>query len=298
MGWRILYIEESDNVCSYLDNVKVKRSSDEILIPYKDIHTIIIDNYKTYLTTNFLIKCAENKINLIICGLEHLPISYVLPISGNIQTPLVLSKQLEWSDSIKANVQKIIIKGKIENQIEVLEKNNCDKAVIDKLKEFKEEVKIGDVTNREGLAAKMYFRELFGKEFIRFSDDIVNASLNYGYTIIRTQISKVLISKGLNTCIGFFHRGIDNNFNLSDDIIEVFRPIIDDFVLNNCVNKERFSREDRLNLIKLSTKNTLYHNQTNTFLNVINMYISEILEKITTNKIEEIEIPLFRNYNV
>ena len=121
---------------------------------------------------------------------------------------------------------------------------------------------------------------------------------NYGYTIIRTQISKVLISKGLNTCIGFFHRGIDNNFNLSDDIIEVFRPIIDDFVLNNCVNKERFSREDRLNLIKLSTKNMLYHNQTNTFLNVINMYISEILEKITTNKIEEIEIPLFRNYNV
>ena len=120
MGWRILYIEESDNVCSYLDNVKVKRSSDEILIPYKDIHTIIIDNYKTYLTTNFLIKCAENKINLIICGLEHLPISYVLPISGNIQTPLVLSKQLEWSDSIKANVQKIIIKGKIENQICVI----------------------------------------------------------------------------------------------------------------------------------------------------------------------------------
>lgn len=298
MGWRIVYIEESDNVSSYLDNVKIRRSSDDILIPYKDIHTLIIDNYKTNLTTNFLIKCAENKINLIICGLEHLPIAFVNPISGYAQSPLVLKKQLEWTSALKDKLHKQIIKGKIQNQMQVLILNKKNIEVINKLKQFMDQVLDGDVTNREGLAAKMYFRELFGPNFIRFDDDIINASLNYGYTILRTQISKVLISKGLNTTLGIFHRGIDNQFNLSDDIIEVFRPIVDNYVYNNMMNKEYFSRDDRMNIIKLTTKNMKYNNQKNTFFNVINLYVSSILEKIDTQEIEKIEIPLISNYDI
>lgn len=298
MGWRIVYIEESDNVSSYLDNVKIKRLSDDILIPYKDIHTLIIDNYKTNLTTNFLIKCAEYKINLIICGLEHLPIALVSPIFGYSQSPLILKKQIEWNDDLKKKLHKKIIKGKIFNQIQVLDLNNKSTEVIDKLKQFMEQVLDGDITNREGLAAKIYFRELFGKNFIRFNEDIINASLNYGYTILRTQISKVLISKGLNTSLGIFHRGIDNQFNLSDDIIEVFRPIVDNYVYNNMLKKECFTREDRMNIIKLTTKNMKYNEKKNTFFNVINLYVSLILEKIDINEIEDIEMPLISNYDV
>lgn len=298
MGWRIVYIEESDSVSSYLDNVKIKRAADEILIPYKDIHTLIIDNYKTFLTTNFLIKCAENKVNLIICGLEHLPIASVTPISGNSQSPIILKKQIEWKEKIKQLVHKVIIKGKINNQRQVLEKYDMNKDVIAKLCQFCSEVKEGDITNREGLSAKMYFRELFGKEFIRFSDDVINYALNYGYTIMRTQISKVLISKGLTPSLGFFHRGTNNDFNLSDDIIEVFRPIIDDYVYKNMIKKEIFTRSDRMNLIKLTTKNMKYRNQNNTFLNVINLYVNEILDKIESGQIEEIEIPQFINYDI
>ncbi len=298
MGWRIVYIEESENVSSYLDNVRIKRLENDVLIPYRDIHTLIIDNYKTYLTTNFIIKCAENKINLIVCGLEHLPIAFVSPISGHSQSPLILKKQLEWSNSLKERLHKQIIKGKIENQIQVLISNNKSKEVIDKIMQFKNEVVNGDITNREGLAAKMYFRELFGNTFIRFSDDIINAALNYGYTILRTQISKVLISKGLNTSLGIFHRGIDNIFNLSDDIIEVFRPIIDDYVYKNMVNKECFTRDDRINIIQLTTKNMKYNGQRNTFFNVIGLYISNIMEKMDNKEIEELEMPLFINYDI
>ena len=298
MGWRIIYIEESENVSSYLDNVKIKRIDDEILIPYKDIHTLIIDNYKTVLTTNFIIKCAENKINLIICGLEHLPTAYVTPISGNSQSSQILKKQIGWADDMKNKLHKLIIKGKIENQIEVLEKNKKSCIVIEKLKKFKEEVLDGDITNREGLAAKMYFRVLFGEKFIRFNDDTINASLNYGYTILRTQISKVLISKGLNTSLGIFHRGITNDFNLSDDIIEVFRPIIDDYVLINMKNKIIFTKEDRMNIFKLTTKNMRYKDKVNTFFNVVNMYVSDIIDNIDKNSTEKIEFPYFKNYDI
>ena len=298
MGWRIVYIEESESVGSYLDNVKIKRASDEILIPYKDIHTLLIDNYKTNLTTNFLIKCAENKINLIICGLEHLPIAHVMPISGNAQLPMILKKQIEWKENTKQILHKVIIKGKINNQQQVLIKHTKDNEVIKKLQQFANEVLDGDTTNREGLAAKMYFRELFGKDFIRFSDDVINYALNYGYTIMRTQISKVLISKGLNPSLGIFHRGITNEFNLSDDIIEVFRPIVDDYVYQNMMNKGIFTRNDRMELIKLTTKNMKYKNQNNTFLNVINAYVSDIIDKIESELVEEVEIPIFNNYDV
>lgn len=298
MGWRIVYIEESDNVSSYLDNVKIKRINDDILIPYRDIHTLIIDNYKTYLTTNFIIKCAEYKINLIICGLEHLPIAFVNPISGNSQSPLVLKKQLEWKNNMKEKLHKLIIKGKIENQVQILISNNKNIDVINKIKQFKNQTIDGDLTNREGLAAKMYFRELFGNNFIRFNDDVVNAALNYGYTILRTQISKVLISKGLNTNLGIFHRGIDNQFNLSDDIIEVFRPIVDNYVYKNILNKDTFTREDRINLIKITTKNMKYNGQKHTFLNVINLYVSNIIDYMNNKEDVEIEMPLLTNYDI
>lgn len=298
MSWRIVYIEESESVSSYLDNVKIKRIGEDVLIPYRDIHTLIIDNYKTNLTTNFLIKCAENKINLIICGLEHLPISCVYPINGNTQMLTVLKKQLQWSNEIKEIVQAKIIKIKIENQLQVLKKHKKDINVINKLMLFKDEVLNGDVTNREGLAAKMYFRELFGKDFIRFSDNVINYALNYGYTIMRTQISKVLISKGFNTSIGFFHCGPTNNFNLSDDIIEVFRPIVDDYVFSNMMNKEIFTRNDRIDLIKLTTKDMRYNSQKTTFLNVINQYVTNIIEGIESENIENIEMPLFINYDI
>ena len=298
MGWRIVYIEESESVSSYLDNVKIKRASDEILIPYKDIHTLLIDNYKTNLTTNFLIKCAENKINLIICGLEHLPIAHVMPISGNAQLPMILKKQIEWKENTKQILHRVIIKGKINNQRQVLIKHTKDSEIVKKLQQFADEVLDGDTTNREGLAAKMYFRELFGKDFIRFSDDVINYALNYGYTIMRTQISKVLISKGLNPSLGIFHRGITNEFNLSDDIIEVFRPIVDDYVYQNMMNKGIFTRNDRMELIKLTTKNMKYKNQNNTFFNVINAYVSDIIDKIESELVEEVEIPIFNNYDV
>jgi len=296
MGWRIVYIEESEYLSLYLDNIKIKRNDNDVTIPLSDIHSLIIDNYKSMLSVNLLNKCSEEKINVVLCGIDHMPKTIITPVSGNNQSPKMLQTQISWGEKIKEEIQRIIIVGKIENQNQVLEKHHKNPDVIKKIEFFKNETLPGDPGNREGLSAKMYFRELFGDDFTRFDDDSINSGLNYGYEILRSQISKVLISRGLNPAIGIFHRGAENCFNLSDDIIEVFRPIIDDYVFQHLSKKDLFTREHRLSLIKLTTKSMLYSKERQTLFNVINLYVNSILDCLNFGVLKEIEIPRFKDF--
>lgn len=297
MSWRVVYIEESDHLSLYLDNIKIRHKDNDITIPLSDIHTIIVDNYKTVLTVNLINKCMEYNINLLLCGIDHMPVLIVQPIKGNNQSAKMLFTQINWNENIKKNLHMKIIKGKILNQRQVLEKYNKSQEVIKKLNQYISEVEPGDVTNREGLASKIYFRELFGKDFIRFEDDVINAGLNYGYTIIRIQIAKVLLSRGLNPALGIFHRGPENTFNLADDIIEVFRPIVDSYVYKNLIGCEALTREHRVNLIKLTTKKMFYNNEHQTFFNVLNLYVNNILD-ILNNGVNTLIIPEYKNYDI
>lgn len=143
-----------------------------------------------------------------------------------------------------------------------------------------------DKSNREGLAAKVYFHELFGLDFRRFDDDIINAGLNYGYAILRSQISKTVIAKGLNPCLGIFHKGYDNPFNLSDDIIEVFRPLIDQYAYRNLRDAIIFTKKNRIELIELTGKDAIINFQKQTIFNVISMFIDKIIYIFETGDIE------------
>lgn len=297
MGWRVVYIEESDYLSLYLDNIKVKKNNQDIIIPISDIHTLIVDNYKASISVNLLNKCSSNKVNIILCGLGHMPQTIVYPISGNNQTPAILKKQFLWKERIKGLIHQKIVIEKIKNQAKVLERHKRNKDVINKLYQFSQEVLIHDSGNREGLSAKMYFRELFGSDFIRFSEDSINAGLNYGYAILRTQISKALISRGLNVSIGIFHHGPENMFNLSDDIIEIFRPLVDNYVAVNLNYETLFSREHRINLVKLTTKKMIFKEEKHTFFNVINKYIGDILNSLNTGNLE-INFPIIDFYDI
>lgn len=277
MSWRVLYIEDSERLSLYLDNIKIEKNGEYIYIPISDLHTIILDNYKINLSVHLINALTKANINFIICDIDHLPQSIVLPHQGHKLSFQMLKKQLNWSQSLKEQIHKFIVKNKIKNQISLLKSFNKSNETIDLLTSYYENVELGDKTNREGLAAKVYFRELFGKEFKRFSDDVLNAGLNYGYAILRSQISKVLVAKGLNTSIAFFHSSRENEFNLSDDIIEPFRPIIDNFVYKNLINESLFLREHRINIIKETTKKIVIDNKYQTIFNTIQIYVEGIL---------------------
>ena len=257
-------------------------NSEEILFPISDVLILIIDNYRCSLSIPLINKLVENNVCTILCGIDHMPKTTILPINGNFSQSGNIAKQIAWKQEHKALVHQLIVKAKIFNQVEILKKNNKRIDVSIKLMQFYDEVKLSDVTNREGLVAKMYFREMFGDNFVRFNDDVINAGLNYGYAIFRALISSVIVAKGYIGNLGIFHRGKQNNFNLSDDIIEVFRPIVDDYVLNNMIEDILFKQQHRDALIQLSTKKVEIDQRKQTIVNAINIYIEGILKVLET----------------
>lgn len=298
MGWRVLYITEGKHLSLYLDNLKIESQdkSQTFTIALRDIHSLIIDNYKASLTVRILNALTEFNVNVILCNIQHQPQSLVIPLFGAKKAPQVLKKQLGWDEHQKQIVHQNIIKAKLLNQLNLLKHLNKDLKSISLLEQYVSEVTFGDVTNREGLGAKVYFRALFGSGFKRFNDDVLNAGLNYGYSIIRSQISKTLTAKGLNTCLGIFHRGPENNFNLSDDFIEPFRPLIDYCVHNLLERVEIFKLEHRTALIAQTTKQMYFRKQKHTIFNVMNLYVDSMVNFLETGDLEKIDYPSFR-YN-
>ncbi len=124
---------------------------------------------------------------------------------------------------------KEIVKQKIFNQSKVLHLTNNDEKSRFQLKTYYEGVKRNDITNKEAIASRIYFNSIYGKEFIRFESDVQNNAINYFSTIIAAVIAKELVTYGIDTKIGIWHKSETNAFNLCYDLIEPYRPIIDYF---------------------------------------------------------------------
>lgn len=284
MSHRIIYIENCEYLRLYLDNLKVEYKDNDLFLPISDIQILVIDNYRSNLSVPLINKLMENNVCTIICGIDHLPTCYILPMNGHFSQSGNINKQIQWSEDNKKRVHQKIVKAKIFNQIEILKKNNKSFEVIEKLYQFLSEVELGDTTNREGLSAKMYFREMYGDDFIRFNEDVVNAGLNYGYSIFRSLISSIIVAKGYLPNLGIFHKGKQNMFNLSDDVIEVFRPIVDHYVYNNMMEDILFKQEHREALIQLTAKKIEIDGRKQTVNNAIYVYLESILKELETSK--------------
>lgn len=279
MSWRVLYVEESEMLSLYLDNVKVKRGTVELSFPLNDIAIIVIDNFRLSITINLLNACSLRNIPVVMCGDNHHPLNIVLPLNGHYNSSKIFLEQLEWKKELKNIFWKIYVKQKIKNQLFVLQylKPEANEA-IEILKTYIEEVQEYDSTNREGLSAKVYFRALFGTNFSRQNDDTINACLNYGYSILRALISKTIVAKGLNQQLGIFHKGPTNFFNLSDDIIEIFRPIIDMYVYKKFINEKIFLREHRMQILEILNMKICVDNQKITLNHAIERTIDGVIK--------------------
>lgn len=291
MGYKTLLIRDSDKLRLYLDNIVVENENGETRFLISNLKYLIIDNHKTVISAQLINKLVDNNVSLVICDLSHHPNAQLIPLNGHFLSSGILNKQLLWSNDLKREIHSLIVKHKINSQIVVLRRNNLSANVINKLSMFMSEVEDDDKSNREGLSAKMYFKELFGDNFIRFEDDIINAGLNYGYAIFRSLIEAIIVSKGLNPNIGIFHRGETNHFNLADDIIEVYRPIVDNYVYNNLSKNKLLTKEHRDNLIKLLDIRILFDGQIHSINNTIEMYIESIMKCFDNNDSKYVIFP-------
>lgn len=286
MGYRQVVIKKSERLHFKDNNLIVEKEEISSKIPLEDINYVLIEDSTTIITTRLLAEFGKNGIAVIICDESFKPTSIMFPYNYHYKQLEVVTSQLQLKEEFKNDYWDLIVKAKIENSTRVLEMTTKEEFPISKLKEYKEEVANGDSKNREGLAAKLYFRSLFGSDFIRFYDDAINNALNYGYTIICSAIIRNLAIFGLNSYLGLHHSSKINNFNLAYDFLEPYRSIVDKYVFENrdkIVNPLTF--DFRQKLINLLNKEVMHQNKKYTIEYSINLLIKSYVKSFTTGEI-------------
>ena len=193
---------------------------------------------------------------------------------------------------------KAIIERKIDNQISVLDHYSLSLDTIETMESLKSTIQPLDIENHEGIAAKVYFKALFGVGFVRDREegDPLNNALNYGYSIVRALMARALAAKGLLLSIGIKHHNIYNHFNLVDDCMEIYRPIIDDWVYFSMYKTQAlFSRDLRLNLVSMLSEVTVRHqNLSYSIADSMNRFADSLIRCMTDNN-EVLDLPLLDN---
>ena len=197
-------------------------------VPIEDIGCVIIENQRVCITIPLINALADSNVQVIFCNNKNMPNSMLYNLDNNITQGETLRNQMAVGETLKKQMWKQIVEAKIRNQSRLLDKIGCNGAI---LRPYYQNVKSGDADNREGIAARLYFQELMGKNFVRDRQMFgINALLNYGYTILRAAVARSLVASGLFPAIGIYHHHRSNAFPLADDMMEPYRPYVDEAV--------------------------------------------------------------------
>lgn len=199
--------------------------------PIEDIGLVVLDNNQITITSGILEALLENNCSIITCDSKSMPVGLMLPLYGNTVQNERFREQLSASLPLKKQLWQQTIKAKIENQSAVLinclgEESRC-------MKVWADDVKSGDSENLEARAAAYYWKTLFADidGFTRDREGISpNNLLNYGYAVLRAIIARALVSSGLLPTLGIHHHNRYNAYCLADDIMEPYRPYVDELV--------------------------------------------------------------------
>lgn len=283
MGWRTVVINKNCKL-SYKNDYLIIRSEDLKMIHLSEINTIIIENGMASITSYLINELSNKKIKLIICDEKHNPSCEMMPYYGSYNTSKKVIHQVNWSQERKDVAWQKIIIYKIHNQAMLLKNLNIDG--YEKLLEYEKQVEVADKTNREGHAAKVYFNLLYGMEFYRSEPDNTNISLDYGYTILLSLMNREIVSKGYITQIGINHKNEFNQFNLSCDLMEIFRPMVDEIVYKN--REFVFDKEYKHKLIDVCNREVYIQNKKQYLSNAIQIFINSVFDFLENNKESEI----------
>ena len=231
-------------------------------LPIEDLGFVVLEDQQISVSLPLLNALNDNNVAVIICNDKHMPSAMLLNLDGNsVQTEL-FGNQINASEPLKKNVWKQTIEAKIRNQAALLEKiGNKSGDVLS----LSGNVKSGDSTNLEGTAARLYWPRLFGPDFIRDRyGSPPNMLLNYGYIVLRAAVARALTGSGLLPTLGIFHHNKYNSFCLADDIMEPYRPFVDNYVhriYNEDQDKYIIEKEDKLRLLEVLTTDVMINNK-------------------------------------
>lgn len=238
--------------------IKMREDPDFIrTIPVEDIGYVLLENQQISITLPLLNALADNNAAVIVCTDKMMPNAMLLNLDSNSIQGERYREQVNASEPLKKNLWKQTVEAKIRNQAALLNKLDKDGDI---LKPYWQNVKSGDSDNREGIAAKLYWDALFGEDFVRYrTGSTPNEMLNYGYMVLRAAVARSLMGSGLLPAFGIHHRNRYNSFPLADDIMEPYRPFVDEIVFGLYANGEtELNKEVKAEMLSLLCVDTVF----------------------------------------
>lgn len=254
MGWRSVVIGNPAALDFHQRALRIRQGDNTAQVPLEDISVLLVEHREVTLTSALLSACADAQIAVLTVGEDHHPNGVLLPYLPHSRALKVMRAQLGMSEPAQKRLWQSIVQQKIRNQAAALARHRPDTVADQRLlHRLADDVRSGDTGNLEGQAAQRYFRALWGADFTRNQLCFVNAALNYGYAVVRAALARSLVAYGFLPAFGVHHRNEQNAFNLADDLIEPYRPLVDAHVLKSWPSEpeRELSPRDKQQLVAL-----------------------------------------------
>lgn len=277
MGFRNVVIE-SRCKCSYAGGYLVATRGDRTSkIHLSEIASLTFGTTQVFVSAYLLSELAKAKVPVMFCDEKYLPIAESLPLHAAYNDAGQIGRQLGWTEPSKKRVWQRVVRDKIRLQAKVLSVyGHEEQARV--LMRHRDDVQSGDPTNREAVAAALYFSTLFGAPFKRDLECPLNNALDYGYTVILSKVAREVTSRGYLTQIGIHHRSELNSWNLACDLMEPFRPYIDIVIMRT--DKDRFDVETRHQLNDITSDKVSFDDGLYKLGSVIGSYVQDCLDAL------------------
>lgn len=283
MSWRTIVVTKRAKL-EYKMNYLVVREKETKRVFLDDISMIVVESTAVSITAVLISECLKRKIKIVFCDEKRNPAGELVPYYGSYDSSKRVKIQAKWKEENKANIWASIVREKILRQRDILKRFNKDN--VDLLDEYVLAVEPGDETNREGHAAKVYFNSLFGNNFSRDDDNAINAALNYGYSILLSLFNRTIVGAGYITQLGIFHKNQFNQFNLSSDLMEPFRPIVDRKVVS--LMPTEFTQEIKYSMIDILNESLQIRGKIYNLQTAVLIYTKSVLDALEHGNSNEI----------
>lgn len=275
MAYINIFVANQASVTVKNNQLLLKNVDKEESFPLEDISCVMFENLQTNISLYTMSMLAQNNVTVYVCNQQHLPCAYLLPFNSFYSPLKTFQAQTTLPAPLRKQLWKDIVINKILNQDRCL--RLCKKE--SDLNARAKEVLSDDSSNMEAVSANIYFKALFGKGFTRSQENDINSALNYGYSVLRGEVARNLVSCGLLPFLGLKHKSTLNNFNLADDLMEVFRPYVDLFVYQN--TEMPFDTKYKARLVQLLGFDCHINNANYSLSYGIKLFVQSFVDSIT-----------------
>lgn len=286
MSWRVVVVSSNAKVDFKMDYVVVRMLEETRRVHISEIGVLMLESTAISITAYALCELLAHKVKVIFCDRQRNPCGELLPSSGSHDSTARIRQQMRWTEAAKAAVWTEIVRAKIARQRDVLRRWERPQEAL--LTRYLEELQLGDASNREGHAAKVYFNALFGKKFSRALPIPENAALNYGYGLILSALNREIAAAGYLTQLGVFHDNVYNAFNLGCDLMEPLRPLIDNAVME--MRPETFEKEQKYALIRLLHAQVFFDGRQQVLLYALRLYCASVFRALQSGGTDELRL--------